>query len=288
MTTTQSVGTFLHSVLVEASDDLFGTERAAMADEPDGVHRARVSVRRLRSVLAGYRGVLDAATADRLRVDYAEWGRELGVVRDIEVRAGIAAELLTRARIDDGTVHRRLVDEERIAYAQAHTRLVERAQGPKAASRAGMLRAFVAAPGFSDPDAAADRVVVRVLRDQERRVRRAVHRLDGTEEAYHAVRKAARRLRYVAEAGADGAFPLPGAADLARTGEILHDLLGAHRDALLVADRIAHQRAAAVRAGEPGDPYARVEALARADAADRLTELPETLRSLRQARSALG
>jgi CHAD domain-containing protein len=221
-------------------------------------------------------------------VDYAEWGRELGVVRDIEVRAGIAAELLTRARIDDGTVRRRLVDEERVAYAQAHARLVERAQGPKAASRAGMLRTFVVAPGFSDPDAAADRVVVRVLRDQERRVRRAVHRLDGTEEAYHAVRKAARRLRYVAEAGADDAFPLPGAADLARVGEVLHDLLGEHRDALLVADRIAHQRTAAVRAGEPGDPYARVEALARADAADRLTELPEALRSLRQARSGLG
>ena len=82
------------AVLRTAADDVVRTRNAALADEPDGVHQHRVRVRRLRSILAGFRGSLDTRTADLLRVRYAEWGRELGVVRDIEVRAAVAHQVL--------------------------------------------------------------------------------------------------------------------------------------------------------------------------------------------------
>lgn len=288
MTASGSVGTFLQPVLVDASDELFATELAALADEPDGVHQQRVRVRRLRSILAGYREVLDTRAAERVRVAYAEWGHELGVVRDLEVRADVAVELLERAGIDDAQIRARLVDSERDAYSQAHARLVERAAEPRARARAAMLRAFVEEPGIADPDDPAKKVVRAVLHKQDHRVRRAVRRLDGSDDAYHAVRKAARRMRYVAEAGSDAAVEVSGAEDLAAAGERVHDVLGAHRDAVLVAEQIARRHVLAVRAGEPGEPYLRIEALAREDAAARLAELPGALRSLRKAGSALG
>ena len=128
-----------------------------------------------------------------------------------------------------------------------------------------------------------------MVRRQVRRVRRAARRIDGTDDAYHSLRKAARRMRYVAEATIDAAAGLtvPGTDELARAGELIHDVLGAHRDAVLFAERVARHGARAVRSSEPGEPYQRVERLARMDAAAHLAELPEALGSLRSAASAL-
>ena len=69
----------------------------AVADEPDAVHQLRTHVRRVRSVLAAYEPVFDAAPAVVLRRRYGELGDELGVVRDIEVRVLVAERALDEA-----------------------------------------------------------------------------------------------------------------------------------------------------------------------------------------------
>lgn len=272
----------LPEILRRAAAGVECTTTAALADEPDGVHQHRVQVRRLRSVLAGFQDDLDSRAARRLRVAYAEWGRELGVVRDIEVRADVADELLARAGIDDPAVVRRLVGSERDAYPGAHARLVELARSPRSRERERMLRALVDAAFVVDPGRPAAGVLAAALSRQAHRVRKAEGRLDGSDEAYHDLRKAARRTRYVAEAVADAVPDLypKKVGGIASAGDDLHDALGGHRDAMLLAYRLRREEALAGRAGEPSAVYARVADIARDDAAARLEAVPSAMRRL--------
>ncbi|WP_345801693.1 CHAD domain-containing protein [Microbacterium sp. AZCO] len=284
-----TIAELILDALRSAAAEVAATEAAALADEPDGVHQHRVRVRRLRSVLAGFRPLLEREPVDLLRVLFHEWGSELGIVRDIEVRAAVAEDAIERSGVDDPRVVRRLVESERRDYAAAHARLVELAGSPRSVERARLLREFVAAPTVVAEDADAAPLVAVVLRAQARRVRKAVRRLDASEESYHDVRKAARRMRYVAEAiaaSAPGLYP-DEVADLAEAGDSLHDALGGHRDAVLFAESVARSAVHAERAGEPIEDYGRVEARAREEAAEHLVELPRALQKLRRAASTL-
>jgi CHAD domain-containing protein len=280
---------FLGEAVRTAAAEVEETAAAALADEPDGVHQHRVRVRRLRSVLAGFRDRLDRETADGMRARFAEWGGELGAVRDMEVRADVAEQELADAGIDDPDMVRRLVAGDRRAHARAHARLVALAATPEAAERRNTLAALAAASVTGTSDEKAAPFIAAVLAAQARRVRKAAGRIDGSEESYHAVRKSARRLRYVAEAVARSA---PGlyetqVEELAGVGEALHDALGGHRDAVLFADHVARESVLAARAGEWIEAYPAIEASARAAAAERLAELPHALHRLRRAASDL-
>ncbi|MEV4687465.1 CHAD domain-containing protein [Microbacterium sp. LWH3-1.2] len=284
-----TVGDVLGEILRRTAAEVEDTAAAALADEPDGVHQHRVRVRRLRSVLGGFRQALDTRAAERLRVAYAEWGRELGVVRDIEVRADVAEEMLERAEIDDPAVRRRLVESERDLYPAAHERLVELARSPRSEERARLLREFVDPAVVDDPDQPAADVFAAVLAKQAQRVAKAEARLDGSDDAHHELRKAARRTRYVAEAIADVApdlFPQEVEA-IAEAGDDLHDALGGHRDAMLLAHRVAHEGALAGRAGELSDAYDTIAGLLRDEAEKRLAEVSPALRKLKAAASRL-
>ncbi|MFK4804674.1 CHAD domain-containing protein [Microbacterium sp. ZW CA_36] len=285
-----TLGEMLGEIVRRAADEVEATLPAALADEPDGVHQHRVRVRRLRSVLGGFRDALDARAAERVRVAYAEWGRELGVVRDIEVRAEVAGEMLERAGIDDPDVQRRLVGTEQEAYSVAQQRLVELAGSPRAEERRRLLREFVDAANPVDPDRDAAEVLAAAVARQARRVEKAESRLDGTDASYHALRKAARRLRYVAESARDAA---PGVLTkemdaLVEAGDTIHDALGAHRDATLLAQRVDHEAALAGRAGELSHAYDRIAQVARDEAGERLGEVPHAMRLLKAAASRLS
>lgn len=285
-----TVGEVLDEIVRRAADGVLSTEAAALADEPDGVHQHRVAVRRLRSVLGGFRGDLDTRAAERVRVAFAEWGRELGVVRDIEVRATVAAQMLERAGVDDPAVQRRLIDNEREAYPAAHRRLVELAGSPRAEERARLLRDFVDAPATLGRDRPAAEVLAAAVAKRARRVRKAEARLDGSDERYHELRKAARRMRYVAESIADAAPGLSASEieELAAVGDDIHDALGAHRDATILAERVHHEGALAGHAGEQSDAYDRIAEVARVEAEERLAEVPQAMRRLKAAASRLS
>lgn len=263
---------------------------AALADEPDAVHQHRTSVRRLRSVLAALRPLLDAPAAERIRVLYAEWGGQLGVVRDAEVRGDVAADALRSHDIDAGSAWTRLVEEERIAHGRAHARLTELAASPRAVAAERQLRAFVAGAEIVDGDAPARTRLRPILAHEAKRVRRAHKHLDGSVERLHAVRKAGRRLRYVAEAVHAAAPDLFGddLVALAKAGESVHDVLGAQRDAVIFAERVRLERARAARGGEPVQPYDALIADAEASAARGLARLDDALSGVRSAAAFLG
>jgi CHAD domain-containing protein len=284
-----TIGAVLELIVGRAADEIGATAPAALADEPDGVHQQRVRVRRLRSVLAGFEDSLDARSARRLRVAFAQWGSELGVVRDIEVRASVAEETLAQAGIDDPAVVRRLVDSERDAYAAAHARLVELAHGPRAQERERELREFVEGLIVVEPDRPAAPVLSDVLQSQTKRVLKVGRHLDESGERYHDLRKAARRAKYVAEAVAEAA---PGlwttkVEALAAAGDDLHDALGEHRDGMLLSRHAQREGALASRAGERSDAYDTVAALAQAAAEKQLAEVGPALRRLKDAASDL-
>lgn len=287
--TSRSVEEIVRAVVRAAAGEVEASAGPALADEPDGVHQHRVRVRRLRSVLAGFNECLDAPAAERLRVSYAEWGRELGVVRDIEVRADVAEESLERIGVDDPEIVHRLVDSERDQYTTAHARLVELSRTPRAEEREQLLRAFAADPPVVAPDEDAASVLARVLRKQARRTKKAAKRLDGTDEAHHALRKAARRMRYVAEAIGEAApelFPDEVAA-LAEAGDDLHDALGGHRDAVLLADHVRREGVRAGRAGEPTEVYVQIGDRLREEGEEHLEAVPRALAKLKSAASDL-
>jgi CHAD domain-containing protein len=280
------IGEVVRAIIVTAGASAIETKAAALRDEPDAVHQHRTAVRRLRSVLAGFSPLLDEPSAHRLRVMYGEWGTQLGIVRDAEVRAAVAATALQERGVpEDSAIWRRLVDEERGEYSRLHARLVDLAAGPRIIEADDLLRGFARDPDVLEGDRKAKKQLRRVLEREVERVDSARRRMDGTDDSFHAVRKAGRRLRYVAEAMTEAAPTiLPDAiTELAAAGEAVHDVLGDHRDLVIFADRIDRVRSLAAHAREPVKLYDDLADHARAAATKRLDGLDAALESIAEA-----
>ncbi|MEJ3403426.1 CHAD domain-containing protein [Rathayibacter sp. YIM 133350] len=283
------VGATVLAALGAAADRVWMTEPPALNDEPDGVHQQRTAVRRLRSLLAAFRPLLDGPAAEWLRAQYGEWGRQLGTVRDIEVRADQLEQLLDarqQARTDAAGGLRSLVDITRADYRRAHARLVELHASPRGARRhealADLLASPLLAPDVSRP---AEAELARILAGEVKRVHKRQRRLDGSLEGFHRLRKAARRLRYTAEALTSEPTPVFGdrVSALAAKAETVHDLLGDHRDALVVAAWLERESALAARRGEPVAVYRELMDRARAVAHARIAGLEDALDALAEA-----
>lgn len=285
-----SLGAVIERMTHDLVAGVLTSEGAALADLPDGVHKHRTKVRRLRAVLAATRRLRDPGSSAALQLSLREWGRHLGEVRDAEVRAELAEAALSDAGSEDERARDRLVIEERAGHDRLHARLVELHELPRTHRLADDLRRFGAAPGVIEPQADAAQALGELLRREARRVRSASGRIDGSLERYHDLRKAGRRLRYVAsavDAAAPGLFGET-AVRLSKAGKRVHDILGDHRDLLMFAERLERARTRAVRAGEPAELYGGMLAVAVARAADRLAELERAAKRVRKAASALG
>lgn len=270
-------------------------EPAALEDEPDAVHQLRTHVRRLRSVLAAYAPLFDAAVVQSVRRSYRELGRELGTVRDLEVRIQVADEALRKAAEEWGldadavaAMRARLVDDEVEAHRLAHARFVERQRMPRADVRRDALAAFLgAAPRTPRAEEPAGAELGDLLEREANRAVRRADRVDASsdDERLHAVRKAGRRLRYAAEAVTEEPVTLFGdrARALAEAGEELHDVLGDHRDEVLFAEHVRRAGAHAAHEGEPVDAFERIAEAADRRAAKRLDELAKAIHELRDA-----
>lgn len=269
-----------------AADDVRDALPAALRDEPDAVHEHRTRVRRLRAVLAGVSAYVDAAAARRLRDDYREWGHALGIVRDLEVRAEQADAALADAGIDDEDAWRRLVGRERELYALEHARLEQLASLSQAAKRERRLERFAKHPHARGGKARKD--LRRILQHEVKQVRRAERAYDGALATQHELRKAGRRLRYIAESIAAQAPGLFDVADLVAAGKGVHDALGEQRDALLFVERLRLARAAADAAGEALAPYEQLIDAAESRASHHAKGLKPALKQLRRGAKAIG
>lgn len=247
---------------------------AALADEPDAVHGLRTSVRRLRNVLAAFRGYLDKDAAAKLRSRLKEWGDVLGQARDLEVRAEQAAAAADAVGLPDAA-RSALVDPLRAAQAQAHADAVRWTRSRRSRDLARLLAEWAAAPRLGErASRPAKKAARRAVRRQTARTLDAARRL-GDPETAHELRKAARRLRHTCDAITQAPVGLLGSRtkELGSAGHRIQSVLGDHRDALLLAD---HAREHA----DGSEAYDALVDLSQERALTALAELPTALGEL--------
>lgn len=261
-----TAGEMLADILGDLVATIGARTAAALADEPDAVHRLRTSVRRLRNVLAAFSSYLEPSAVGGLRARLAEYGDRLGRARDLEVRVEWCEQVALEVGLDS-VLRGRLVGPLAEAHAEAHGELVAWSTSREAQALTAALHAWAGAPtlveGSARPAAAVAREVVAA------QAARVLDHADGYRadpEAAHALRKAARRLRHTADAVTRPPADVLGsdAAELGRIGSRIQSLLGDHRDGLLLA--------AYVRRALPDDAAPRAAYLTVAEAAERAAE----------------
>ena len=262
------VARVVHAWIADQVEELAQREAQARLGDPEGVHKARVACRRLRSALATFRPYLDREVTDPLREELRWLARALGEVRD----AGVAHDRLTRLLRSEprelvaGPVARRLRD----TYGGA-ARLPGALDDPRYLRLRGALDLLVTDPPWTPK---ADRPARKAVRT---RLRKEVERVGDRfpaddDEALHRLRKASKRLRYAAEA----ARPVCGKRSkrLAKAARALTDHLGKRQDTVTSRDLLVELARAARDAGEPTFTYGRLHAREEATAARLDDDLP--------------
>lgn len=236
-------GDVLQAGIASAVLQLVSSDGAVRAGTVEGIHKARVACRRLRSDLRTFRSLVEDSWAEPLRGELRWLAGELGAVRDRDVlRKRLVEQIATlpdrdAAAADDVLRH---LDGERAAalsraiaaidsdrYLQLLDALVDAAARPPATSEARRPALDVV------PDLAGAAF---------RRLRRHVRRLPDrpSDEDLHDLRIQAKRARYAA----DVALPVVGtpAKRYTRALSRLQDVLGELHDCY-VADEWLHDAA---------------------------------------------
>jgi CHAD domain-containing protein len=227
--------------LAAAAARLVDHVAAVVLDEdPEGVHQARVGIRRLRSDLRTFGALLDPDVVRPLRDELGWLLDGLGRVRDLDVLlARLHGDASTLGSVDNlggDEIFGRLSKER----AAAHADLLEALRSDRCAALLAGLAELVAGPPFASADAArpAGDVVPGLVRRPLRRLRREADRLDAApaDEELHRVRILAKHLRYAVDVSA----PVAGkpARRAVRALARLQDVLGDHNDARVALQRL--------------------------------------------------
>ena len=269
-------------------DDLARIDPLVRADAPDAVHQLRTRIRRLRSLFASYRTVFDRATTDPLRARLGEIGVALADARDAEVMLERAETLLDDHEPLSPDAGDRLAGHWSERYTTAHAQAVATLSGEGWLTLLDDLDDFVRRPALgAEAMAPASAVVPPALHADLRRVlkrAKAARKADSDDEVplLHEVRKAAKRLRYAAEAVSQGDTAVFGkrTRKLAAAAEAVHDLLGEHRDSVLMQRHLRSEAGA----GSAGFDYGVLHEVERHGAALCLADYPAALRELESLR----
>ncbi|MFD7205766.1 CHAD domain-containing protein [Streptomyces sp. NPDC059893] len=238
---------------------LTALDPAVRRDRPDSVHRMRVACRRLRSCLRSYRSVLDREGTDAIRGDLKWLAGELGAERDQEV----LMERLTRGvkalpkELVLGPVSARLQAWNVARGSESHQRSLDALGSRRYLALLDSLAALGQQPPLrAKAGKAADKVMAKaVLKEFDRLAQRMAPALDlppGPERdvALHQARKAAKKVRYAAEA-ARPALGKP-AKRLGKRVKAGQKVLGDHQDSVVARGTIRDLAVAAQTSNEAG------------------------------------
>jgi CHAD domain-containing protein len=262
-------------------------------DRPDAVHKLRVAARRLRSITAAMRPVLDRAATDPLRAELTWLGRELSRARDDEVALSHLRDVVAAEPVELvlGPVAARLQQTALKAAVDGRQRAVATLSTARYLRLLDDLHDLLDDPPLVGRASGRARpVVTAAVRRAGRRLRKRLAAAAGAEgaertAALHDVRKAAKRARYTAEFAA-AVLGRP-ARRLAAAMEEVQDVLGEAQDTVVTRELCRRLGIAAAAAGENAWTYGRLHALeqARAERAERaFAELAPSLpRVLRRA-----
>ncbi|MGW0969909.1 CYTH and CHAD domain-containing protein [Streptomyces sp. NPDC002516] len=275
--------------LVDALTDL---DPAVRRDLPDAVHRMRTTARRLRSCLRSYRSVLDREVTDPVRRDLRWLGAELGVERDHEV---LRERLTSGVRelpgeLVLGPVAARLQAWDAARQAEGRRRTLDAFATPRYLNLLEQLSRLAEAPPLRAKAAGKpEKVLAKALGKEYgrlgQRMDRALDTPSGPERdaRIHHARKAAKRLRYAAEA-ARPALGKP-VRRLGKRVKAVQQVSGAQHDSVVARDTLRGLAIAAHAAGEPGFTWGLLHGQERYAAAERERQLPE---AWARARAAAG
>ncbi|MGH7716338.1 MAG: CHAD domain-containing protein [Vulcanimicrobiaceae bacterium] len=215
--------------------------------DPEDVHHARSTLRRLRAMLRGFRPFLDRSWVDTLREELRWYAGELASVRDIDVTIHAL-----RSRADAIPERERpyveaVLEPLESAATSARRRLLATLDDSRYRGLLDALEKAATTPAFASAESTAKALGSASLRKAARRVRNAVCEASksSTPGELHHARIVARNGRYVAEACAY-VLGKP-ARRMARRLERLQEALGAISDGTLIEERlrglVVHDRA---------------------------------------------
>ena len=219
-------------------------EVAVRQEKPDAVHQMRVTVRRLRSTLQAFSGIVSEQDTSHLRAELKWCGGVLGGARDTEVlasqlHAGLAA---APAELVLGPAQARITAHFAPLEASNRKAVLDAFDSDRyRALRAALDRLLddpPLTPKAAEPASAAlPTAVGRAYRRTRRRMHAASQAPSGQERdvALHETRKAAKRARYAAEAAAPALGKKSGkkARRFAKRMKKVQSVLGAHQDAVI-------------------------------------------------------
>jgi CHAD domain-containing protein len=256
----------LDAVRAEVSE-LQAADIGIRTDGPDAVHRFRVAARRSRSLLVASRPVLERTATDPLRAELSWLRGELDRARDEEVALAQLRALVAEEprELVLGPVAARLQQAALKAAEDGRGDAARTLSDPRYLRLLDGLHDLLDEPPWTGRAGDAVRPVLRdVLRRAARRVERPLEGVGGAEgadldEALHAVRTSAKRLRDVAEL-AQGDLGRP-ARKLARATKQVQQILGERQDTVVTRDLCRRLAVMAHAAGENTFAYGRLHAL---------------------------
>jgi CHAD domain-containing protein len=244
----------VHRALAEQVDELLAWDRAVRADADDAVHQMRVTIRKLRSLLADAQDSLGSSDTAWILDELRELGNVLGAARDAEVLAERYEQALDKlpAELVRGRIRERLVEGARRRYQTGLRRSLTAMRSERYFRLLDALDALVteapaAASGAEHPPVTIDAAYKKV-----RKAAKAAAQVDQEteherDEALHRIRKRAKRLRYTAAA--------TGATKVSEHAKAIQGLLGDHQDSVVSREHLSHQAEAAHTAGEDTFTY---------------------------------
>lgn len=255
------VSRLVHARLVEQVGVLARRDVDARRGTEEGVHKMRVACRRLRALLATFRPTLDRDQTEPVREELRWLAGVLGQSRD----ATVIHERLRNLLADEARsqVHGPVLRRLRTTFeGRGRGEVLAALDSQRYFALRHRLDQLAADPPWTERADAPDRdLAPKVLGKELKRFRRraeAAGAADQPEHALHEARKAAKRLRYAAEA----VEPVAGkkARRLDRDAHRVTSHLGELQDTTVSRAELLAVAKAATAAGEPTFTYGRLHA----------------------------
>jgi CHAD domain-containing protein len=254
---TPEAGPVLMDYLGRQVGVLQALEAEVVADGFDAVHRSRVATRRIRSCLRTYSGVLRGQAVHGLAEELRWHGEQLGAPRDAEVLLHrLTAALAETTGAGRDRIAALVTSRLERRHAEAHESLVSGLSGERYWRLQAALERFMAEPPLErtagDPASVVlPAMLAQALHRVRRRAERAAARPDDLTR-WHAVRKAAKAVRY----GAEVLVPVlgPAAERGAEAWAEVTTLFGEVQDAVIASQLISELWLEAEEAGLPRGP----------------------------------
>ena len=224
------------------------------ADAHDAVHQMRVATRQIRSLLQASEEAFGLTDDAWILTELRELAAVLGTARDAEVLAERYHDALDALPPDliRGPVRERLVDGARRTYQAGWRRSMAAMRSARYFRLLDALDALVVTTPPADQDTGRHATIA----SSYRKVRKAAKAAKAAAESgspadhdhqVHRIRKAAKRLRYVAAA--------TGQRAVEKRSKEIQTLLGDHQDSVVSREHLLRQADAAHAAGEDTVTY---------------------------------